>query len=137
MVNCGVPHHVSIVSALSFTKLFNLGSAYCVMSKKKDKKFALLPYFQDQALSKWYLRLIFLEIFLLSPYFQIITWALYQLGTWQGFVGKHQDPFSAILSTIRFQDPIHSKSTQQIFKGLPPLNLFCKVVIFCLLFKRD
>ena len=30
MVNCGVPHHVLIVSALSFTDLFDLGSTYCV-----------------------------------------------------------------------------------------------------------
>ena len=29
MVQCSVPHHVLIVSALSFTNLFDLGLAYC------------------------------------------------------------------------------------------------------------
>ena len=39
MVQCSVPHHVLIVSALTFTDLFNLGSAYC------DPVMSVLIYF--------------------------------------------------------------------------------------------
>ena len=35
MVQCSVPHHVLIVSALSFIDLFNLGSAYCASAESE------------------------------------------------------------------------------------------------------